>query len=411
MWRTRRPAVHIHRVPFEEEEAFLRVVCNAFGVDLPSIRTHFYDDPYYPANQRWGLWVEEGGHQRLVSVLTGVPLELYVGERTIPCVGVAGVGTLSSHRRRGYAGQLLSALVRALHEEGMPLAILQAFHHGFYRRFGWETVGTLGRVRVAPSQMTPFPSVGVRRAFPSDYPAVRHLHAQYRIPKTGALVRDDLRWDYLFWNFRNKWVCEQDGQVEGYLFYDFLEGGLILRVREILWSTERARYALLGWLAHNEERVRQVEFNGTIDELLQLRLNPLSTGHDDPEKPILQYEVLPGFMARVLDPFRLLSALLEGCPIPQEFQPFSLTVLDRLLGTQPPIALLARGEVITVAQGTMVEPSLTLGSETLARLALGAMEPRELFQRDKHGFPPELRPTLESLFPSRNPCLRPIDFF
>ncbi len=411
MWRIRRPQVQVSRVPFDEEEAFLRVVCNAFGVDLTSIRTHFYEDPYYHSNQRWGLWVEEGGHSRLVSVLTSVPLELRVGERVVPCAGIAGVGTLASYRRRGYAGQLLTTLVRALFDEGVPLAILQAFHHGFYRRFGWETVGTLGRVRVAPSQMTPFPSSGVRRASSSDYPAIRRLHAQYGTTKTGTLVRNDLRWDYLFWNFRNKWVYEHEGQIEGYLFYDFLEGGLILRVREILWSSERARCALLGWLARNEERVRQVEFNGTLDELLQLRLNPLASAQDDPEKPILQYEVLPGFMARVLDPFRLLSALLEDLPLPQGFQPFSLTVLDPLLGTQPPIALLARGDAISVVRGTVVEPSLAIRAETLAQLALGAMEPRELFQRDKHGFPPELHPTLESLFPFRNPCLRPIDFF
>ncbi len=411
MWRFRRPPVRIERVPFEEEEAFLQVVANAFGIDPLSIRTHFYEDPYYPYNQRWGLWVEEGSRQRLVSVLTVVPLEMWVGDRLLPCVGIAGVGTYAPYRRRGYAGQLLTSLVRALHQQGVPLAILQAFHHGFYRRYGWETVGTLGRVRVSPAHLSQFPALGVRRALPSDYPAMQSLHAQLTTPKTGMLERDTLRWEYLFWNFRHKWVYEIEGQIEGYMMYDFLEGGSVLRIREILWATERARQALFGWLARNEERVRWIEFNGTLEELLHLRLPPLQEGHDDPEKPLLQYELMPGFMARVVEVPSLLSHLLSGKPIPEGFTPFTLQVQDPILGAHPPVAIMAEEGSLTVQQGRVVEPVVALSASALAQLVLGAMEALQLFLNWKLALPPNLRRTLESLFPFRNPCLRPIDFF
>jgi GNAT superfamily N-acetyltransferase len=134
LWR--RAETEARRVAPDESEWFLRVLCAGFGLEISSARRFFYDDPYFEVNQRWGLWLNERGNQTLVSILTAIPLAIWIGERPVPFYGVAGVATLPEYRRRGFAAELLRQSLQSLYQEGAPLAILQAFNHEFYRKLG-----------------------------------------------------------------------------------------------------------------------------------------------------------------------------------------------------------------------------------------------------------------------------------
>ncbi len=411
MLRLRRPAVQIAPVPPEDEEAFLRLLCQGFGFDLATARPYFYNDPYYRHNQRWGLWVGEGSSRVLASILTVVPLQMWIGEVVVPFGGIAGVVTHPQYRRRGYARQLLTTVLNALHAEGVPVAALQAFDFDFYRPLGWEVVGTLMRVRVAPLMLPPFAPDGVRRAIEIDHPAMRQLYEEQVHPATGRLQRDDLRWRYLLWNFRHQLVCSYGGVVEGYLIYDFTESGWVLRVRELIWRTERARRALIGWLAGNEEHVRQVEFSGTPDELARLRLTGWTLAHRDPNEPFLRWELMPGFMGRVVHVLNLLETLLRACPV--EGHSFCLAIHDAQIKVNSGVYAVRAG-----SDGWRVErsaqdglPMVRLDMRALAQLTMGTFSAGELAARELLFAPPALLDTLDRLFPARSPCLRPIDYF
>ncbi len=417
MLRLGRPPVQVGLVSPEEEEAFLRLLCTGFGFDLPTARPYFYEDPYYPHNQRWGLWVGEGRSRTLVSILTAIPLQMWVGEQLIPFMGIAGVTTHPQHRRRGYARQLLTTVLNALHAQGVPGAALQAFDFGFYRPLGWEVVGTLMRVRLTPMQLPPFPHAGVRRAVEADYPAMQQLYEQHarlahQTSSTGRLLRDELRWRYLLWNFRHKLVYAEGGSVQGYLIYDFTEAGWVLRVREMVWHTEQARRALLGWLATNEEHVRHIEFSGTPDELAHLQLTGWRLSQNNPDDALLRWELLPGFMWRVVHPLHLLQLLLSPC-LAAGGQPFCLALSDPQIEANTGVyTVLASKDGWQVERGVREElPLIRMGMRTLALLTMGTFSVGELVARELLTAPPELLDTLERLFPARSPCLRPIDYF
>ena len=417
MLRLGRPPVQVGLVPPEEEEAFLRLLCTGFGFDLPTARPYFYDDPYYPHNQRWGLWVGEGRSRTLVSILTAIPLQMWVGEQLIPFMGIAGVTTHPQYRRRGYARQLLTMVLNALHAQGVPGAALQAFDFGFYRPLGWEVVGTLMRVRLTPMQLPPFPHAGVRRAVEADYPAMQQLYEQHarlahQTSSAGRLLRDELRWRYLLWNFRHKLVYAEGGSVQGYLIYDFTEAGWVLRVREMVWHTESARRALLGWLATNEEHVRHIEFSGTPDELAHLQLTGWRLSQNNPDDALLRWELLPGFMWRVVHPLHLLQLLLSPC-LAAGGQPFCLALSDSQIEANTGVyTVLASKDGWQVERGVREElPLIKMGMRTLALLTMGTFSVGELVARELLTAPPELLDTLERLFPARSPCLRPIDYF
>jgi predicted acetyltransferase len=408
--------VQVGLVPADEEEAFLRLLCTGFGFDLSTARPYFYDDPYYPHNQRWGLWVGEGRSRTLVSILTAIPLKMWVGELLIPCMGIAGVTTHPQHRRRGYARQLLTAVLSALHAQGVPGAALQAFDYGFYRPLGWEAVGMLMRMRLTPTQLPPFPSEGVRRAVEADYPVIRQLYEQHarahQTSSAGRLLRDELRWSYLLWNFRHKLVYADGDAVQGYLIYDFTEAGWVLRVREMVWRTEQARRALLGWLATNEEHVRHIEFSGTPDELAHLQLTGWRLSQSNPDEALLHWELMPGFMWRVVHPLNLLQLLLSSCPT-EGRQSFCLALSDSKIEANSGVyTVLASKDGWQVEGGVREElPLIQMGMRTLALLTMGTFCVGELVARELLTAPPAMLDTLERLFPMRSPCLRPMDYF
>ncbi|MCS7190830.1 MAG: GNAT family N-acetyltransferase, partial [Fimbriimonadales bacterium] len=396
----------------DESEWFLRVLCVGFGLDSSAARRFFYDDPYFAVNQRWGLWLRERNAHTLVSVLTAIPLQMRIGTRLVSVWGVAGVTTVPEYRRRGFAAELLRQVLLSLHQEGAPLAILQAFNHEFYRKLGWETVGTIAHVRLEPNQLPRYRADALRRAHDADRPAIIALHAQYGSRRTGSLERDDRRWRYLFWNLPNLWVYEASGRIEGYLFYDFLDSGWTLRVREMLWSSERARRAILGWLATNEESVKHIEFQLPLSELPALGLTGWSAPPTEPTQPLYTVQVLPNFMARPIHAAALLQALLSGAPPPEAFQPFNLRVRDLLIkSAHEVLGIGAEGDALVVGAELPNAPLLTLTPTTLAMLAFGTLSAPELWERQMLHAPEPLLPTLDALFPQRAPCLAPIDFF
>jgi predicted acetyltransferase len=329
-------------------------------------------------------------------------------------MGIAGVTTHPQHRRRGYARQLLTAVLNALHAQGIPGAALQAFDFGFYRPLGWEVVGTLMRVRLTPMQLPPFPYAGVRRAVEADYPAIRQLYEQHARSAhvTGRLLRDELRWNYLLWNFRHKLVYAEGDTVQGYLIYDFTEAGWVLRVREMVWRTEQARRALLGWLATNEEHVRHIEFSGSPDELAQLQLTGWGLSQSNPDEALLRWELMPGFMGRVVHPLHLLQLLLSSCSA-DGGRSFCLALNDPQIEANTGVyTVWASKEGWQVERGVREGlPLIKVGMRTLAMLVWGTFSVGELMARELLTVPPALQDTLERLFPPRSPCLRPMDYF
>ena len=407
----RRDATEARRARLDESEEFLQVICAGFNLDRRTARRFFYDDPYYEVNQRWGLWLRHWSEWKLVSVLTAVPLTIRIGARAVPCYGIAGVATLPEYRRRGLASELLRATVDALRAAGVPLAILQAFDHKFYRKHGWETVGYLPQIRLAPAQLPRYNAPPLRRAYPDDHEAVMRLYDACGARYTGSLVRDERRWEYLFWNLPNLWVVDGQDGIEGYLFYDFVDSGWTLRVREMVWRTEQARRALIGWLAANEESVKAIEFNLPLEAWQQLGISGWQSPPSDPHTPVYTIQVLPQLMARPVSCRALLETLLAETPAPNGFQPFTLTVRSGNSGDGETLSITAHDGALAVGDEQPDLPTLALTPQTLALLAFGTFGVAELHARRLLHTPESVIHSLEAVFPEHRPAFTPIDHF
>jgi len=77
----------------------------------------------------------------LKSALAIRDYRILVGGKRIRMGGIAGVGTFSKSRKKGYAAALLTRCIEEMRTLGYAVSILFPFSYKFYREFGWELAG------------------------------------------------------------------------------------------------------------------------------------------------------------------------------------------------------------------------------------------------------------------------------
>ncbi|GAA2085681.1 GNAT family N-acetyltransferase [Kitasatospora saccharophila] len=188
----RHPELSVRPLRAEEWDTWYRTVEVAFGGDQES-------------PQERELWRRLIGVERTLAVWSDGQLvggggsfdfRLVVpGGAVVPAAGVAAVGVLPTHRRRGALTALMRGQLDGVRAAGEPLAVLTASEPVIYGRFGYgpatrkAAVSMLrGRVRVH----TPERDGGVvlRLADPvAELPRCEELYARLATARPGTLLR------------------------------------------------------------------------------------------------------------------------------------------------------------------------------------------------------------------------------
>jgi predicted acetyltransferase len=153
-----------------------------------------------------------------------IPMGQYFGGKSVPMVGIAGVGTSAEARGTGAA---LAIMTRVLHEQrakGFPISTLYPATLGLYRKVGYERAGARFEARV------PLSAIGfqdralpLRAMAPEDGPAVE---ACYRAKASGMNGFVD-RGPYVWQRTREPrgaqlsrgFVVGEGAHVEGYGYF------------------------------------------------------------------------------------------------------------------------------------------------------------------------------------------------
>ena len=334
----------------EETDAFLEVMCEAFEMEFEAAKPIFHADPYFDPRNKYALKIDT----KIVSCLTVVDRECWIGGALIRVAGIAGVSTRKEFRGQGLAGLLLAETVRDLTARGFHLSALFPILRDFYRRYGWETAGnqvTAGTLEAPVAAATSEVEVEVGLATEADAEALARLYNLAAGGRAMRCARDGRRWRYLLTIVPQFWVARGiGGAVEGYVLCDYQDrligpppntgvSGTVLRVLEFVCQTEAARLALRNLLAA-KIGTASLEFVGMTDEL---SLN----GFVPSGAPV------ESFMARILDWQGLLTRLSVNwagfdCDL-------SLALIDPLLGAEPQVLAVridGNGAVVVPAKPT-----------------------------------------------------------
>lgn len=409
----------------EELDSLLRLMCGVFDMDFDAAHPIFYSDPYFEIENKRVLRVDS----EIVSCLTLVERECWLGQSVLKIAGIAGVATRPELQRRGYAGRLLADTLSVYKNRGYPLSALFPYSPDYYRKFGWEIAGEIPRSCVSPlslprSSETRF----IRLADEGDLPELARLYDDTASGQAFHCLRDEKRWRYLFTYVQGKVVYAPDAnRVEGYLFYDYQPvsdpsgsdapgktSAHSLRVLEIAVESERAKRGLIGHLAR-QTLVSSIEFMAPRAQLLRFGFTP--TPRDVSTTMGTGTASETAFMARILDWNGLIQGLLQNW---KGFEgEIGLILHDPLLSSSAEAILVSGDGREATANRVYWEQTRSLCPDYLegdvrgwSPVAVGHVTPQQACQTGT------LKPSTQKalhlasqLFPERSPFLPTADHF
>ena len=155
--------MELRRYRAGDVDALSRLGLAAFGGSISDWENNF--DP--AQNARLDLEqvhvIEEDGEARAST--TVLPLESFVEGEWRPMGGISAVMAHPAYRRRGYAGELMRAVLRDMCERGVSLSLLAPFAHAFYRIFGYELATEAIEYKLKPSDLPTSPEQRHLRAY------------------------------------------------------------------------------------------------------------------------------------------------------------------------------------------------------------------------------------------------------
>src|SRR5438552_11045371 len=154
-------------------EAAAGVQVQAFGGVLAEAVERYRDGPRYTWRDGWV--VEVDGQIRAVAV--AIPARWWFGSVAYPTSAIASVAVRDVDRRRGFASEIMRAILHADLAAGRPYSVLYPFQHGFYRRLGYASVGLMHYWRLPTAHVADDPKLrrSVRQLTEADRALVARL--------------------------------------------------------------------------------------------------------------------------------------------------------------------------------------------------------------------------------------------
>lgn len=224
-------------------------------------------------------WLTAAGfeHMRVVRMESGapgacllrIPMAQYFGGRSVPMLGIAGVGTAPEARGRGIARRMMQQEMREAARDGFPISVLYPSTQALYRQAGYEQAGhhLLAKVPLATIDVrergTP-----VEQLTDADDPAVKAAYAEFAARFDGMVDRGPYVWGRVK-KFRENvhhgfGLRGDGGRLDGYLFlhqHRKPDARQELHLSDFVFRTPEAGRRLLGFLADFATMGDETHFN------------------------------------------------------------------------------------------------------------------------------------------------------
>ncbi len=169
----------VRKVRKDEEDAYLALLCRAFGLNLGQSALAFYSDPLFSRRERWALF---DGRELIGSVST---LEMTFGRGGV--TGISNVAIQPERRGQGLAQRMLEHVL-----DQVGPACLFANQPDLYQRLGFKVVDEVIRGTLPTRDHG-----GVLEKVNAS--AARDVYRRWSSEDNRRLVRDDARWTYWTW--------------------------------------------------------------------------------------------------------------------------------------------------------------------------------------------------------------------
>lgn len=384
--------MQIRRLTFEEHLEANLISALAFHVrisDLDAQREKWARGAEHYKKDDWGAFSEDGA--LMAHAVNSSKLSYFNGAR-IACSCVGAVSTLPEYRNTGAVRAMFGEMLRASREEGAVISALYPFSHGFYRKFGYETVCYAAEYTLPATAFGGYRHDGwVKMWHPGETPEFfTQVYNEFAKKYNLALVRDDaltgnsVRGTY----YNDRRFCYLLGDAENgptaYAIFEDIANGDSHRINVVdcAYTGPCGLRSLLGFLARFSADYSDIRIKLPLDIDLRKLL-------DDPY--VVQYTVKCDYMARVLNAPKILSMINKPGGAP-----FTIMIDDKTLPVNSG-TWLADGQNVSP---TSAAPDIAVSERALAQLVTGASSLDEaLLRRDVQLF--SNYDALRAAFPAR----------
>ena len=315
-----------------------------------------------------------------VASLTLLPLAMAVNGGSQPFAGVASVASLPEHRRKGYAGRLLTRALEMMRDEGQVLSGLYTPHFALYRRYGWMLAVRALRYSFRPRDIALTAPGGPRgeaiRVSHEEWAGLDAVYRAFIARRNGYLHRSEQWWQQGvlrdFFERRQDdldvavWV--NDKEWRGYAVYEikgWSDAGPRLRVRDFVALDSEAYAGLVRYLLRHD-LVSQLQWWAPLDD-------PFLSLLDDPGP--VQVDYGPGIFLRIVDVAGAFAA--RPCLAEASGRRLTLELTDEAAPWNAGCCRLEADDGHTLARKCEGPSDLSMDVSVLAALFNGFLSPSE----------------------------------
>ncbi|HUT75645.1 MAG TPA: GNAT family N-acetyltransferase [Armatimonadota bacterium] len=205
-----------------------------------------------------------------VSSLCICDLRMHIGTARLRTAGIADVQTKESHRRRGFARQVLERALVFMRRQEYDLAVLFGISD-FYPRWGYAPICGSTRVTLATKEAARAPAtLAVRRLRRDEMELTLELYRRNNALRTGAVVRRAGKWPGFIRGSRpdrrvNVYGAFQRRRLLGYVALDREPGEPV--IIEVGYRQPEVFSALLAAAARQARRAKaeQIHVQAPLD--------------------------------------------------------------------------------------------------------------------------------------------------
>ncbi|WP_372813838.1 enhanced intracellular survival protein Eis [Paenibacillus sp.] len=369
----------------------------------------------FTKEQTWGIFDEV----RLSAQLAIVPFETYINGTRVAIGGVTRVSTWPELRRQGLISKLILHSLKTMKENGQSLSFLVPFSFGFYRKYGWETYTEYKQYVLETAQFPPrVETNGYVERRDGDIELLSRVYEVYAARYNGTLVRPLDWWKSPIFQRKKGHAAvyfREDGTPAGYALYEIRKQSEHLKakqfrvqrellVHEFVFLDEDARWGLWSYLSNHDSMVERAVVTAPVDDALPFFL----------PDPRIQQEVLPYFMARIVDVQQFIEqyvfsatgeSLKLAIRLTDKYAPWNDGLWELTINGEGRASISSLNENDTVSDRTAIRCDI----QTLSALLLGYKRPEELHRIGRIGGVEEVLAQWEAIIPRRTTYM--LDFF
>ncbi|MBL8963368.1 MAG: GNAT family N-acetyltransferase [Phycisphaeraceae bacterium] len=213
--------------------------------------------------------LRDGG--RAVSCLLKIPMGQFIGGRSVPLMGIAGVAVPPEFRGRGYARRMMQLALAEARADGFALSGLYASTQTLYRSVGYEQSAHRFRIHVPMASMGVTDRTGgVVPLTEEDMPAVKECHRRFAGAWDGTLDRGEYLWARVKSNrgvaYSGYGIRGSSGLIDGYVWWSATRkpdtGRHDMELSDLAFTSESACRRILGFLADFGSMADGFSFHG-----------------------------------------------------------------------------------------------------------------------------------------------------